>query len=91
MAPFSGYLLPPETVKNLYNSDIDLNFYKKANDNLNLQIVDYEKRLQNFREQNEKLADRLEHSETNFFEKTGFFILGALITGAVSFAVYKSH
>lgn len=90
-APFPGFLLPPEKIKELRNDSIDLNYYKKANENLNLQIVDYDKRVNLYIQQNDKLSERLAKSETGFFERVGFFILGAAITGLIGFGVYKSR
>lgn len=88
--PYSGYLLDPEKAKQLYNNDIDLQLSKKTVDNLNLQIVDYQKRVDNFSTQNDKLSERLQKSDSSFFEKVGFFIFGSSVTALLAYGIYRT-
>lgn len=90
LAPFDGFLLPKERIIELKNQDLDFQFVNKENSNLKLINQDYEKRLNLYIEQNDKLAKRVTESDTNVFEKAGFFILGAVITGAIGYGVYKT-
>lgn len=89
-APYMGYLLDPAKVKELRNNDIDLSLQRKVNDNLNSEIGDYQKRVDSYQKANTELADRLEKSNTNFLERTGFFMLGCVLTGLVSLSIYKT-
>lgn len=89
-SPYDGYLLDQAKVKSLYNDNLDLQFYKKSNDNLNLQIVDYDKRVNNCLSQNDKLAVKLEHSDSNMLEKIGFFFLGAAAASIVAFGAARA-
>ncbi len=63
---------------------------KKTVDNLNLQIVDYDKRIKNFSEQNDKLSERLQKSDTGWFERLGFFILGAASATLIAFGASRA-
>ena len=89
VAPFTGYLLPPDKVLQFRSDEIDLDFYKKTNGNLNLEITDYQTRVKNYQDENAELAKQVASSD-NFFSKAGYFVLGALITGLVSYGVYKT-
>lgn len=88
-APFAGFLLSKEKVISLRNNDIDLTFLKKENDNLKIEVTDYQARLDNYKTENKDLAERLQKSNTSFFERTGFFILGAILTGSIAYGLYK--
>lgn len=88
-APFAGYLLPQEKILEFRNDEIDLGFYKKTNDNLNLEITDYQTRLKNYQEQNDNLAKQLNND--NFFSKSGYFVLGCIITGLVAQSIYRTR
>lgn len=90
LAPFDGFLLPKEKVIELKNQDLDNQFLKKTNQNLELINQDYEKRLTLYINQNDKLAKRLTESDTNILEKSGYFLLGAVITGVIGYGVYKT-
>lgn len=74
----------------MYNDNIDLQYYKKSTDNLNLQIVDYQKRVDNFQVQNDKLSERLSKSETGFFERVGFFMLGAAAATLIAYGASRA-
>jgi hypothetical protein len=89
-APFSGYLLSRDKVVELKNNTIDLEYSRKENNNLKLIQTDYEKRLNLYIEQNDKLSERLHKSDTGFLEKSGYFIFGALITGLLAYGTTKS-
>lgn len=85
-APFSGYLLPEEKVKELRNNTIERDLYKTE--------VDLrERQVKLLNEQNDKLALTLQStSSLSTWEKVGYFIGGVLITGlAVNLAhqIYK--
>jgi uncharacterized coiled-coil protein SlyX len=83
-------LIPPEKLKELYNNDIDLQYYKKSSDNLNLQIVDYQKRVDNLSVQNDKLSERLQKSDSSFLERVGFFILGAGVATVIAYGASRA-
>lgn len=89
-APFAGFLLSKDKVMQLRNEDIDLTYSKKENDNLKLEITDYQTRVNNYKTENESLAERLQKSNAGFFEKAGFFIMGSLITGLIGYGVYRT-
>lgn len=85
-APFSGYLLPEETVKTLRNNTLERDLYKTEADLR-------ERQVKLLSDQNDRLATTLQStSSLSTWEKIGFFSLGVLITGgAVKLAheVYK--
>lgn len=89
-ATFTGYLVTPTKIQSLYNLNIDYQTQQHINQNLNLEITDYQTRIKNYQDQNQELAKRIETSDTGFFSKVGYFILGAAITGLVSYGIYRS-
>lgn len=91
LAPYDGFLLPKEKIIELKNQDLDFQYLNKENANLKLIQVDYEKRLNLYIDQNDKLSKRLTESDTGFFEKAGMFVLGSLITGLIGYGVYKTR
>lgn len=85
-APFSGYLLPEEKVKELRNNTLERDLYKTESELR-------ERQVKLLSEQNDKLATTLQStSSLSSWEKIGFFALGILVTGgAVKLAheIYK--
>lgn len=85
-APFSGFLLPEEKVKELRNDSLEKDMYKTEGTLKDTQI----KLLS---DQNDKLAKTLEStSSLSMWEKIGYFAAGVLLTGlAISgaHAIYK--
>lgn len=81
-APFSGYLLPEDTVKELRNNTLERDSLQIQLDltNKNNQLLTQEKQL--LLDQNLKLieAGTTDHNLNNW-EKTGFFLAGILVTG----------
>lgn len=88
-APFTGFLLPPDKILQFRNDEIDLSFYKKTNDNLNLEITDYENRIKNYQDQNDSLAKQVASGDT--LGKIGWFLGGAIITGLLAQAIYRTR
>jgi len=85
-APWSGYLLPEEEVKQLRVNTIERDMYKTTND-----LKDQQVKL--LTDQNVKLATTLEStSSLGMWEKIAYFTAGVLVLGlAVSGAhqIYK--
>lgn len=74
-APFSGYLLPEETVKELRNNTLERDLYKTESDLR-------ERQVKLLSDQNEKLAKTLQDtSSLSTWEKIGFFLGGVILTG----------
>lgn len=75
VAPFSGYLLPEDKVKELRNDSLEKDMYKTEGTLKDTQI----KLLS---DQNDKLAKTLEStSSLSSWEKIGYFLGGVIITG----------
>lgn len=91
IAPFEGYLLPPEKITEFRNDSIDLDFYKKTNINLGIEIQDYNTRLLNYQTENQNLNKQLSESNNSFWSKAGFFILGCAVTGLLAQAIYRTR
>lgn len=91
-APYTGYLFNPTKEKELRLLDVNLTYYKSFSESLqninkaqedNLKQMDYRLTLRDKRI--EELTDR----QDGIWGKIGFFILGSVITGLVSYGVYK--
>ena len=82
-APFSAFLVPEEKVKELYNSDLQLNMYKTTNDLKDQQIT-------LLTVQNTSLTNTLKDTSTlSTWEKVGYFCAGILVTGLAIDAASK--
>lgn len=81
-APFTGFLLPEETVKELKNNTLERDSYKRQLDltNQNVDILNKEKII--LLDQNLKLiqSGTLDHTLNNW-EKAGYFFGGIILTG----------
>lgn len=88
-APFAGYLITPEKAQKVRDNDIDLQTCNK----INLALVK-EQGISDIRQEKalahmETLSDAA-FKNTNFPEKVGYFLLGALVTGAIAYATVKT-
>jgi hypothetical protein len=97
-APFAGYLFPPAKEKEVRLKLIEGDFNAERVD-LSQKIILASRqelgmandRLENFREQNNKLSkDLIDSRNASFWQYTLFFMAGAFITGAISYGVVKS-
>jgi hypothetical protein len=81
-APFSGFLLPDEEVKQLRDDSLERDMYKTTND-----LKDQQIKL--LGDQNTNLSKTLEStSSLSTWEKIGYFTAGVILTGlAVGAAV----
>lgn len=90
VAPYQGMLLTPDAANKVRIDVLELDYQKTATTNLTSEVSDYQQRLKNYQDENNNLSDRLAKSDTGFFAKAGFFILGAAITGVLAYGIYRS-
>jgi hypothetical protein len=92
VAGFSGYEITPDQATKVRNNQIDLSTQTKLNTNLTEENSLLNQRVSNAQVQNESLSKQLvEQKDTGVFAKIGMFVLGAGITGLVSYGIYKSR
>lgn len=95
-APYSGYLLSEDKIKELRNNTIERDGFKAINDSLTkqLSLVQQDSSLKDQKvnlllDQNDKLAKTAyADRELNTWERVAYFVGGVLITG---FAIYGVH
>lgn len=90
-APYTGYEITPDQAVKVRNLSIDNDTASHINSNLTQENALLNTRLTNAQTQNESLSKQLvETRDSSFLSKAGFFILGAVITGAISVGVYRT-
>lgn len=95
-APFSGYLIPEDTVKKLRNDSLEKDMYKGLYDSTTKSINLYQQevtlkdnQLKLLMDQNDKLANQISSATSfNMWEKIGLFGAGVLLTGL---AIKSAH
>lgn len=91
-APYDGYEIDYKHVVDIRNLSIDLTTQKELNNNLTQENTLMGERLKNAQDQNDRLSKEIvETKDSSFLGKAAFFIFGAVITGAVSYGVYKTR
>lgn len=97
-APFTGYLFSTEQEKEIRYQLIDADFNTKRLQikdgiisNYESQIVIYDKRLELYKNTSEELAKQMiANKDVSFWEKSFYFILGATLTGLVSYGLVNT-
>lgn len=89
-APYTGYLLTPEAANQVKLHILNEMVMNRRISNQNAMMEDYEHRINNYETQTAQLEDRLEKTDTGFFQKAAFFFLGSIVTGLVSYGVVKT-
>lgn len=90
-APFAGYLLTPDKATKVYNLNLELQSEQKIN-SLMMQEQDvYAKRLTNAQTENDQLSKQLvSQQDKSFVSKVGYFVLGAVLTGLISYGAMRT-
>jgi hypothetical protein len=92
LAPFSGYLISPEKAEKIRLMDIDLNTSRKIVEGLNEENQILDLRLKAAKDHIDFQAKELvEARDQGFFTKTGYFLLGAIITGLISYGAAQAY
>lgn len=87
-APFSGFLLTKEKTDKLIDATIERDSLKRINSYLEQDNKVLLSRLDNDREHIKNLNSMLSDTkETSFLAKASFFVMGAVITGLISYGV----
>lgn len=90
-APFTGYLLTEEKAKKVVDLSIDLDSQKRVNALLMEENKVLEERVSNARKHVDHLSKALtESQDTGFFTKAGYFVLGAIVTGAIAYGTVQT-
>lgn len=97
-APFSGYLFSDQVEKQTRYRLIEADYTDKRNQQLQTiisnyeqQISIYDKRLELYKNTSEELAKQVvSNKDVSFWEKSLYFILGATLTGIVSYGVVNT-
>lgn len=81
-AKFSGYLIPEDKTKDLYNAVLERDSYKEQLDLTNKNIDLYKQENGILLNQNSNLIkSATEDHILNDWQKAGFFVLGIIVTG----------
>jgi len=84
-APFSGYLVPEETIKNLRNDSLDAEMYRKI-------VPLKDNQIQLLTDQNTKLATTLiSTTSMTTLEKVAWFAGGIIVTGLAVKAAHEIY
>lgn len=90
-APFSGYLITPAKADKVHDINVELKSQQKINGLLQEEQDLYVKRLQNSQAESDRLAKQLvDERDKSFFNKAGYFVLGAVLTGFISYGLVRS-
>ena len=92
-APFKGFLFSPAREKELRLLDVSLGYYKDLSNSLMIINKAQEDSLNKFEarlEKKDQRIDQLSNRDNSFFEKAGYFLLGAVITGVISYGTVQS-
>lgn len=90
-APFSGYLMNDERAKRVRDISIDLESTKKINALLTEEKGILTQRLTESKEHIDYLSKELISTrDMSFLPKAGYFLLGAVLTGLVSYGAAKA-
>lgn len=96
-APFTGYLFDKSKEQQLRLDEQNLNYYKSLSESLSNinkaqedNLSKMEDRISIRDHEIDNLSKRASENDNSLFTKAGFFILGCLVTGFVSYGVYKS-
>lgn len=98
VAPFAGVLFDPPAEQKMRLTAEQLDYYKALSESqskINQKLVEtnqiMDDRLQLYLKQNDVLASRLTESrDSAWWERAGMFVLGAVLTGAISYGVVRT-
>lgn len=91
VTPFEGYLFDQEKAEKVRNLKIDYDTTNRLLDNYKGENAVIMERLANAQEHNKVLAQRIvDLKDDNFFNKVGYFVLGAVVTGVISYGVVQT-
>ena len=90
-APFSGFLITREKAEKIRLMDLNLQFQTKRGDILQTQVNLLQDQNNKNIEHISNLSSTIAESKSdNIYGKIGFFVLGAVLTGFVSYGIYRS-
>lgn len=97
-APYHGYLFDDKQERQIHLDENELDYLRKfaaSLQTINAAQLDnqkkYEDIINNYQVQVTTLSKEVAEKNDNFFIKTGYFMLGCIVTGLVSYGVYKSR
>lgn len=97
-APYHGYLFDDKQERQIHLDENELDYLRKFASSLqtinSAQLENqkkYEDIINNYQVQVTTLSKEVAEKNDNFFMKTGYFMLGCIVTGLVSYGVYKSR
>ena len=92
-APYTGYLISPETENHFRLIDTELQFQTKLNNSLTIINKSYEQTItvmQNRIDLQQQRVEELYSRENSIWGKLGFFLLGAAAATLITFGVAKA-
>jgi hypothetical protein len=90
-APFKGYLITEEAATKAYHLGLELESKKRIVTLMETENNLLNQRLTLYKDQSKELADQLvSANSTSMWVKTGYFVLGAVLTGLVAVGVSKT-
>jgi hypothetical protein len=95
LAPYTGYLFSPEDEKNARLMAKEMEYFRDLSESMGKLIESDEKvikvqneRIELYNTQIVNMSKRISETESdNFWRNTLFFVLGAVLTGAITFGV----